>query len=214
MAGRIELPEDQRRTLDRLKPASEKLGLYLAGGIAVAIHLAHRKSLDLGLVSRDPELDLEQARASLVELSNSEVTSISDATLALRIDHIPVDVVRYPYPLLNPTAPGPGEFPVASLEDLAAMKLSATARRGIRRDFWDLYEMFRSGRLTLASALASYSRRYGVKESDLYHVMRSLTFFDDAEADVLMPDGLTNEHWAEIKRWFSEEAPNALRSST
>jgi hypothetical protein len=65
----------------------------------------------------------------------------------------------------------------------------------------------------LESALASYCRRYGVKESDLYHVMRSLTFFDEAEADVLLPEGLSLEKWEVIKAWFAEHVPNGLRSS-
>jgi hypothetical protein len=136
MARRVELSEDQFRTLDRLRPESERLGLYLAGGTAIA-----------------------------------------------------------------------------SLEDLATMKLSATARRGIRRDFWDLYEIFRCGSVTLPGALTSYSHRFGARESDLYHVIRSLTFFEDAEADVLMPDGLTEENWTEIRNWFLNEAPKALASA-
>jgi predicted nucleotidyltransferase component of viral defense system len=214
MAGRVALPEEQRRTLDRLKPASEELGLYLAGGTAIALHLGHRISRDLDLFTNNPEVVLERARTVLSRLSNAEVTSISDATLAMRIDTIPVDIVKYPYPLLNPPSEGPGQFPVASLEDLATMKLAAAARRGIRRDFWDLYEIFQSGAVTLASSLASYTRRFGVKESDLYHVIRALTFFDDAEADVLMPEGLTAERWATIKRWFTDAAPDVLRSVT
>jgi hypothetical protein len=51
-----------------------------------------------------------------------------------------------------------------------------------------------------------------VKESDIYHVLRALTYFDDAEADALLPDGMTAEKWAEIKAWFLEHAPRALRS--
>ena len=140
--ARVELSQEQCRTLDRLKATSERLGLYLAGGTAIALHLGHRTSRDLDLFSREPHLDLERVRSDLVELVNSEVTSISDATLALRVDGVPVDVVRYPDPLLNPTSAGPGAFPIASLEDLATMKLSAASRRGIRRDFWDLHEIF------------------------------------------------------------------------
>lgn len=210
MARRIEISTDQRRTLDRLRPEAEELGLYLAGGTAIAIHLGHRISRDIDLFSREPKLDLERVRMSLTELPDSEVTSLSDATLALLIDGIPVDVVRYPYPLLNPTSSGPGNFPLASLEDLATMKLAAAARRGIRRDFWDLYEIFQTETVTLESALASYSRRYGVKESDLYHVLRSLTFFDEAEADAVFPDGLTTEKWMAVKAWFLERVPSVL----
>ncbi|HEY3495126.1 MAG TPA: hypothetical protein VGK73_10590 [Polyangiaceae bacterium] len=81
--------------------------------------------------------DLENARKRFVEIREAEIDSLTNAALHGRIGSVPVDVVNYPYPLLNPTEEGPGGFAVASLEDLAVMKLAATARRGIRRDFWD-----------------------------------------------------------------------------
>jgi hypothetical protein len=65
--------------------------------------------------------------------------------------------------------------------------------------------------MTLQQALQNYVRRYGVKESDLYHVLRALTYFEDAEADPLMPEGMTADKWVEIKAWFLEHAPAALR---
>ena len=168
-------------------------------------------SRDVDLFSQDPSLDLESARSAFALLPEFEVDSLTDATLRFRIGTVPVDVVRYPYPLLNPPADGPGHFPIASLEDLATMKLSAVSRRGIRRDFWDLFEMFSRQTPSLDHALDSYLRRYGVKESDLYHVLKALTYFDDAEADALFPLGLTGERWETIKAWFLEHGPNALR---
>ena len=40
-------------------------------------------------------------------------------------------------------------MPVASLRDLAAMELAAVAKRGVRREYWDLYEILTRTRLTL-----------------------------------------------------------------
>lgn len=57
---------------------------------------------------------------------------------------VPVDVVRYRYPLLEPTDVF-ASVHVAGLRDLAAMKLGAVARRGIRRDFWDLRAVLEHG---------------------------------------------------------------------
>lgn len=212
MAESHELAKDQRRALDRLKPGVEDLGLYLAGGTALSFHLGHRLSRDVDLFSQDPSLDLERARRTFAILPEFEVDSLTDATLRFRIGGVPVDVVRYPYALLNPPGDGPDHFPTASLEDLATMKLSAVSRRGIRRDFWDLYEMFSRGTPPLDRALDSYLRRYGVKESDLYHVLKALTYFDDAEADALLPLGLTNQRWNEIKSWFADHTRDALRA--
>ena len=97
-----ELEADQRRALDHVAPIVHRLGLYLAGGAALAFHLHHRQSRDLDLFSLQPELDLEQVRRSLVALPNVEVDSVTDATLRVRVAGVPVDVVRYPYALLRP----------------------------------------------------------------------------------------------------------------
>src|SRR5438445_13169078 len=112
MAESHELAEDQRRALDRLKPSVERLGLYLAGGTALSFHLGHRVSRDVDLFSQDPNLDLESARSAFALLPEFEVDSLTDATLRFRIGTVPVDLVRYPYPLLNPPASGPGDFPI------------------------------------------------------------------------------------------------------
>lgn len=114
---------------------------------------------------------------------------------------------------LNPLEapqPGPEGVPVAGLRDLAVMKLAAIARRGIRRDFWDAYAIFTSANVTLAAALDDYLLRFGVSESSLYHVLRSLTYFGDAERDPIVPAGMDDQLWSEIRRWFEHEAPREL----
>jgi hypothetical protein len=123
-------------------------------------------------------------------------------------DGLPVDFVRYPYPPLEP----PGEvfgLGLAGLRDLAAMKLAAISRRGLRRDFWDLREVLRSG-LTLRECCEAYRQRFGVREADLYHVLRALTYFADAEKDPVLPAGLDASGWTAIKVFFLAEAPKLL----
>lgn len=92
------------------------------------------------------------------------------------------------------------------------MKLAAIAHRGLRRDFWDLHELITRGGVSLDPALDAYLRRFGKAEPDLYHVLRSLTFFDDAEQDALMPAGLTVAHWKAVQPYFLTEAPAVLRA--
>jgi hypothetical protein len=75
--------------------------------------------------------------------------------------------------------------------DLAAMKLAAIARRGIRRDFWDLFAIVQSG-LSLRECARGYVEKYGVGEADLYHVLRSLTYFEDC------PTSITNSHQRQL----------------
>jgi predicted nucleotidyltransferase component of viral defense system len=208
------LAKKQQRTLDQLKELETLRRFYLAGGTAVGVHLGHRVSLDLDLFSLDDEVDLEAVRRELSKrYPEAKVVSITDAAMTVRLDETEVDIVRYPYPPIGPLVTEPLGFPLASLEDLAAMKLSAIARRGIRRDFWDLHEILHSRRgPTLTKAAQAYLRRFGRTEADLYHVARALTYFDDAEKEATFPAGLTRRKWSQIKRFFRAQAPELLSS--
>ena len=62
------------------------------------------------------------------------------------------------------------DFATATTIDLATMKPSALARRGIRRDFWDLYVLLTEAPISLGEALEAYVRRFARTESDIYHV--------------------------------------------
>jgi hypothetical protein len=201
---------DQRRTLARLSSLIQQHRLYLAGGVAVAWHVRHRRSLDLDLFSRDAQCELDSFRDAVASsVSRVRVAEMTDATLRLDVAGTPVDVVRYPYPLLEEPAPGPEGVAVAGLRDLATMKLAAIARRGIRRDFWDLYEIAAHG-VPLPPALDDYVVRYGVSHSDLYHVLRALTYFEDAEQETVWPAGLGPRRWQTIRSHFERVVPREL----
>ena len=79
------------------------------------------------------------------------------------------------------------------------MKLSAIAGRGARRDFWDLHELLAASHMPLAEALDLYGRKYA--HVDRGHVVRSLAYFADADAEP-MPKELTALAWEHIKRDF------------
>lgn len=210
MGGPTSLAPGQRRALAQLKGLRALRGFYLAGGSAVAIHLRHRRSDDLDLFSVQRDVDLEAVAEDIASLPSVTIVSATDTAIKLRLGNVPVDVVRYPYPLLRKASPGPEGFPVATLLDLAVMKLAAIASRGIRRDFWDFHEILTRTEITLARALDAYVRRFGVKKSDVYHVLQALTYFDDAEREP-RPRGLTAKHWREIRSYFLAIAPDALR---
>jgi hypothetical protein len=203
------LSDEQRRALDRLSALPLMASFYLAGGTALGVHLGHRRSLDLDFFSRAPDADLDAVKSAVASgFDRVEVVSQTDASLHLLCDRLPVDFVRYPYPPLEP----PGEafgLGLAGLRDLAAMKLAAISRRGLRRDFWDLREVLRSG-LSLRECCEAYQQRFGVREADLYHVLRALTYFADAEKDPVLPAGLDASGWTAIKAFFLSEAPKLL----
>lgn len=213
MGKPADLAKEQRRALDRLKVVQGIERFYLAGGSAVAVHLHHRRSLDLDLFSLSPDEDLsamsERIRAVLPDL---KVLGLTEASLRILAAGVPVDFVRYPYSPLQPPETGRVAIPVARLEDLAAMKLAAVARRGLKRDFWDIHAIAESG-MTLREMANAYLAKFGAAEADLYHVLRSLTYFDDAEREAGYPSGLSQRKWEQIKAFFRKEAPALLSDS-
>ena len=211
MADTSRLPEAQRRALDRLKSVAGMADFYLAGGTAVAVHLGHRVSLDLDFFSVRPDVDLDAVRDSIRRtFAEASTVAQTDAAVQLLCDGAPIDLVRYPYPPLRSIERTSDGLAVASLLDLAAMKLGALSRRGLRRDFWDLAEIVRRGGVSLEEACQAYRDRYGVAEADLYHVLRALTWFEDAERDPVYPARLTEAAWREIKAFFVRETPPLL----
>lgn len=214
MADTSRLPEAQRRALDRLKSVPRMADFYLAGGTAVAVHLGHRLSLDLDFFSVRPDVDLDAVRDSVRHaFAEASTVAQTDAAVQLLCDGAPIDLVRYPYPPLRAIERTADGIAVASLLDLAAMKLGALSRRGLRRDFWDLAEIVRRGGVTLEEACRAYRERYGVAEADLYHVLRALAWFEDAERDPMYPAGLTEAGWRDIQAFFLREAPKLLTAS-
>jgi hypothetical protein len=209
----VPLSDDQRRALDSLSHAAAVKRVYLAGGTAIALWLRHRQSLDLNFFTRGLDARLPDVRDEFIAaLDGSQVISETDAAVSIKYLGTALDIVRYPYPLLQPITLREG-IPVAGLLDLATMKLAAVARRGIRRDFWDLEVLVSEGRLALDTALDAYVGKFGVHHSDRYHVIRALTYFDDAEAEPIFPRGLSVEGWERIKAFFRQQAPRLLRGS-
>lgn len=214
MAKVSPLTTGQRRALAGLKRAGLLEGVYLAGGAAISHHLRHRVSNDLDLFALKRGLDLEAIRHRALRDVAAETVSHSDATLKLRIANAMVDIVNYPYEPLGRLTRGPEGVRVASLRDLATMKLAAIAKRGVRRDYWDLHEILTQTRQTLRTACDDYLKKFGVSEADLYHVLRALTWFEDAEADPTPPRGLTRGRWKKIRAWFEIHASQELLRRT
>jgi len=209
MAQPFRFPDAIHRTLGWLATLPELADYYLAGGTAVAAHASHRVSRDLDFFSREPEVSLEGVKRAVFRVApNARVVSETDVALRMQVDGLPVDFVKYAYPPCAPLGTLDG-VAIASPLDLAVMKLAAISRRGLRRDFWDLWVLVRGG-ISLHEAGSAYRRRFGVREADLYHVMRALTYFDDAEREETPPEGMTPELWAQIRDFFLSEAPKLV----
>jgi hypothetical protein len=87
------------------------------------------------------------------------------------------------------------------------MKISAISGRGTKRDFVDLFVVAQEE--GLKTLLALFDRKFADANYSAVHILKSLTYFDDAESEP-MPDMLVPMSWDNIKRFFRERAPRLL----
>lgn len=188
----------QGRVLKSLGPLTTPRGLVLAGGTAVALHLGHRRSVDLDWFSEkslgEPLCLAETLRREGVPFETSE---ISPGTLHGSVGSVRVSFLEFMYPWLEPSVYWQaGGCHLASLADLSAMKLAALAQRGARKDFADIYALARDFR-PLPDLVAFYQRKFSVRDPG--HLLFALAYFDDAEREP-MPEMIWPVTWGEIKR--------------
>ena len=151
------------------KPALS--GFYLAGGTSLALQIGHRLSFDLDFFGHRP-FQVQELLSPLSILAQS--TNI----LVLNVKEIKVDFVNYRYPLISPPVEEEN-LRLISIPDIGAMKLAAIAGRGRKRDFYDLY--FLLGHYTLPELMKFYLKKYD--DGSELAVIRSLTYFEDADLD-------------------------------
>ena len=203
------LTEAQQTLLELLSRIPEVRTYYLAGGTALALHLGHRRSRDFDFF-RAKDFVPQDLLSELRGATEVDVLQEGAGTLTAKLDGIPVSFFHYDYPLLCPLHESPWGLLLADPEDVAAMKLSALAGRGSRKDFVDLY-VYAKQIASLEQLFERFQEKYRGVNIDPYHLLRSLTFFDDAEAEP-MPDMLKATSWDEMKLFFRAEGARLFHS--
>ena len=193
------------QTLKALKERSLLEGFYLAGGTGLALQLGHRRSLDLDFFRQESFNDA-QLLQQLQRFPEFSLTGRDRQTLHVRISDVKISFLGYDYPVLFPCRPFL-EVPVADPKDIGSMKISAIAGRGTRRDFVDLYMVARQE--GLKALLDLFQRKFADANYNRVHVLKSLTYFDDADAEP-MPNMLVPLAWQDVKDFFREQTPGLL----
>lgn len=192
------MPDSQQQMLRNTGPLATRAGFYLAGGTAIAIQLGHRRSIDLDWFTPGAISDPMRLAADIRDtMDGFAVTGTAEGTLHGQAGGVKFSFFEYRYASLVE----PVEWPeygcrLAGLEDLACMKLSAIGSRGAKKDFIDIYALGRT-RFSLDELLSLYRQKFAVQ--DVGHVLMSLTYFDDAEAEDT-PEMLWDVDWTGVKR--------------
>ena len=167
----------------------------LVGGTALALQLGHRKSIDLDFFGT-VDCEAEYLRESIAGIASLTILKESPHIHIYIVDGIKVDIVNYKYPWLDDVVLEQG-LRLASVSDIAAMKITAIIGRGTKKDFIDIALLLHH--FSLEEILHFYAAKYN--DSSVFMAMKSLAYFEDAEADP-MPDMFVNQSWQQVKAYI------------
>ena len=176
-------------------------GWVLAGGTGLALQMGHRYSEDLDFFRPDPFEPMTLA-SELSEVGDVRIQSRAPDTLHATVDGLRLSFLRADPPLLYAGTEYRGLF-LADPRDIAVMKVIAIGGRGSRKDFVDLY-FHLTGGTTLESLFSLIRRRFTDIDVNEYHLLKSLAYFDDAEAEP-MPRMIRDVEWDDVTERIRDE---------
>lgn len=164
--------------LNRLMADEALQQFTLVGGTALSLQIGHRKSVDLDLFTQSDFLASDILQHLVAEGYAPNVRFIQKQTLIAELEEVKVDFIRFKYPFAEQIIVKEG-IRLAHIRDIACMKIDAIMGRGKKKDFCDLYYLLQY--FSLSEIMEAYSKMY--PHSTLFHVYKSLTWFEDAERD-------------------------------
>lgn len=170
----------------RLFAHEETKHFVLVGGTCLALQIGHRNSVDIDLFTTE-KFDVEKL-IRFLEDNDFPFVQQNRFKYSLMgfINNIKVDFIHHPYKWISESYMD-SKFRLASLQDIAAMKLNAIVGNGTRyKDFADV--AFLSGYMSLGEMIDCYEKKYPNVNGVM--ALKSLCYFDDIDFNVDI--GFTN----------------------
>lgn len=196
------LPIKTEKLLAKLISAPGLRGFYLAGGTGLALHYNHRQSVDLDWFT-PKSFKTKLLIKKLQKIGDFELINEDENTIEGILDGVKVSFMSYPYRLIKKLVVV-GGAKVASVQDIAVMKLSAIAGRNTKKDFIDLYFYLQKEKTDLSGLLQLLKKKFGGLRYDVHHLIKTLSYFSEADKEP-MPVMLVDVNWSEVKNFFVKE---------
>ena len=189
-----------------LKKISEVISIddyYMIGGTALSLQLGLRESYDFDFCVKG-EFNNEVLLEELKSVGNVEVIQNQKGTCDVLLNGVQVSFFYYPNKVLKDFVK-PEEMPklkIASVLDIAIMKVVAIGGRGAKKDFFDLYNIIKKCNITVDELVNGLVQKCGNNVNYL-NIIMGLSYFEDAE-DEILPDTYVPYNWENIKKFFIE----------
>lgn len=173
------LTKERKKVLPLLK--NFKKEFYLAGGTALALQLGHRDSIDFDFFT-DKNFSTKKLFEKIKKIfKNRNIKKIQEEKNTLTIivnKNIKISFLNYPYKFLGKLI-NEEYFRVASIIDIACMKLSAIVSRAAVKDYVDIYFILK--KIPLNELLKSAEQKFPDLDTNL--ILKSLVYFEDIDKE-------------------------------
>ena len=174
---------------------------YMIGGTALSLQMGLRESFDFDFcvpAQFNNELLLEE----LGKIGEVKVKQNQSGTCDVILNGVQVSFFYYPNKIINELVE-PQEMPklkMASILDIAIMKVVAIGGRGAKKDFFDLYNIINKCKISIKELADGLIKKCG-NETNYVNIIMGLSYFEDAEQEIL-PKTFVEYNWEEIKEFF------------
>lgn len=199
------IDENRKQILKKILDIIELKKFYMAGGTALALQNGTRESFDFDFFVQE-QFDTNLLLEDLKKIGETKVTFISNTTLHCILENVKLTFLYFPNKLIDKTIKVENfkNLYLASIKDIAAMKLIAISQRGAKKDFFDLYSICKEYNYSINDILKLLDIKYESNHLNYFHIIKSIIYFNDAE-DEILPKVFIEYSWEKIKNFYITE---------
>lgn len=174
---------------------------YMIGGTALSLQMGLRESFDFDFCI-PKQFNNEILLEELGKIGEVKVNQNQSGTCDVILNGVQVSFFYYPNKMINKlvTVPEMPKLKMASILDIAIMKIVAIGGRGAKKDFFDLYNIINRCKITIKELAEGVIEKCGNK-TNYVNIIMGLSYFEDAEQEIL-PKTFVEYDWEEIKKFF------------
>ena len=207
--------EDRYKLLKKISEVVSIDNYYMIGGTALSLQLGLRESYDFDFCVKN-DFNNELLLKELKSIGDIEVIQNQKGTCDVLLNGVQVSFFYYPNKVIKDfvTVEEMPKLKLASILDIAAMKLVAIGGRGAKKDFFDLYNIIEKCNINVDELVHGLIKKCG-NNVNYVSIIMGLSYFEDAE-DEILPNTFVNYNWENIKKFFikfQKEVQNRLENN-
>ena len=169
----------------------------------MSLQSGHRKSVDLDFFTQKKDFSNISLLNHFAGNKNWKTTINQEGTVYGELFGAKISFIAYPFFIPMQELISYGAVSMLQPVDIAVMKIVAISQRGRKRDFFDLYWCAKNVE-PLEKTIKRLKKQYPFVAHDYHHILKSILYFKDAEADP-MPEINFKANWNDVKKFFKKE---------